>query len=66
MYSLYKQLFNLTYFRLSRDTPYILMYEREDTRNTLEAATPPRSLLEAIERDNARYAQEKRGSYSSG
>ncbi|XP_023336590.1 ubiquitin carboxyl-terminal hydrolase 38-like [Eurytemora carolleeae] len=52
--------------RLSRDTPYILMYEREDIENKLEAVIPPPSLMEVVQRDNIRYAQEKRGSYSAG
>jgi len=42
------------------------MYEREDIENKLEAVIPPPSLMEVVQRDNIRYAQEKRGSYSAG
>jgi len=49
--------------RLLRDTPYILMYEREGVEAEEEEVNPtlPRYLREEIDRDNAKHNREKQG-----
>lgn len=51
--------------RLLRDTPYILMYEREGfaegEAEEAEGRGLPRALMEEIERDNAKHTRDKQG-----
>lgn len=52
--------------RLLRDTPYILMYEREGLEAEEENPALPRYLREEIDRDNTKYNREKQGTPSAG